>query len=103
VEQHLAEREQRRGRHRFGVELGRVAIQRLIAPRQERQVVADAAQQRLEAVVVVLTVPGTIARRAQSIRRAPAARGSAATSAGSPTRAIAPSIARTDVAPRARS
>src|SRR5260221_694177 len=51
----------------------------------------------------VLTVPGTIARPGQAIRRAAAARGSAAISSGSPTRAIAPSIASTAVGPRARS
>src|SRR5690349_19072415 len=51
----------------------------------------------------VLTVPGTIARRDQSMRFAPCARGSAATLVGSPTRTISPSTASTAVAPRAPS
>src|SRR5262249_36732669 len=49
---HLAEREQRGGRHVLGAELRRVLVECLLAPDEERQVVADAAQERLEAVVV---------------------------------------------------
>jgi hypothetical protein len=52
MQQHLAEREQRRGGHVLGAQPRRVAVQRPIAPLEERQIVADAAQQRLEAVVV---------------------------------------------------
>ena len=73
VEQHLAEREQRCGRHVVGAQPRRVAVQRLIAPRQKRQIVADPAQQRLEAVVV--GVDGTGHHRAARPVDAPGADG----------------------------
>ena len=99
VEQHLAEREQRGGRHVVRGEPWRIAIQRAVAPGQEWQVIADAAQRRLEAMVVRVDGAGTIARWLQSIRRAPGA----STSAGSPTAMINPSSASTLVGPRAPS
>src|SRR3569623_1335241 len=51
----------------------------------------------------VLPVPGPLARRLQSMRLAPCARGSAATAAGSPTSTISPATASTLGAPRAPS
>jgi hypothetical protein len=99
VQQHLAEGEQRRGGHAVGIEARRVAVERAVAPLEEGQVVADPAQQRLEAVVVGVDRPGISARPVQRVTSAPAARGSASTAAGSPTRTMAPPMARTAVAP----
>src|SRR5262249_46056450 len=52
VEEHLAEREERADMHAVGVEARRVAVERAVAPFEEREVVAEAAEERLERVVV---------------------------------------------------